>query len=116
MEQEIKPFNINDIELYGTWIMFKNPVLKSIDKSKYDKLPKSQQDNFMLNSIMASEPLFYDVELLSVGCDCTKFTVGDHAFITMEIASGGTKIANGEYILIRESSILGKNVRTQEDI
>ena len=109
-------FDINAIELFSTWILFKNPVLNAVDKDKFAKMPKSQQENFMLQNIVESQPLFYDIEVLAVGDECKKVTVGDHVFITMEIASSGTKVDNGKYILIRETSVIGRNVGTQENI
>lgn len=114
--KEVKEFNIDSIELFSNYVLFKNPVINTIDTAKYAKLPKHAQEEFMMNNILASQPLFYDIEVLKVGSDCKLVAPGDYIFITMEIATQGTKIDNGNYILLRENQILGKNVGTEEDI
>ncbi len=110
--EKVETFNIDSLDLFSNWILFKNPVKDQLEKGKFDKMPKALQSQ-VLNDAAA---MFYNIEVLKVGKDCKLVEPGDYIFITNEIAAQGTFIDNINYILLREGQILGKNVGTQENI
>ena len=110
--EEVKMFNVESVELFGNYVMVKNPVKNELNKAKFDKMPKALQGEVLQKAANA----FYSIEVLKVGDECKRIEVGDFIFITNEIAAGGIFVDDVNYILLRETQILGKNVGTQENI
>jgi len=110
MKEEV--FSVDAIELFGNLILIKNPVKNELDKNKFDKMPKALQ----AETLIKAESLFYNCKVIKTGDSCTKIQEGDCVFITNKIAADGIFVDDINYILLRETSILGKNVGTKENI